>query len=224
MCRLMLFTFLFVLYARHNPGLSQAYMVACSAMPAIVPAAGEARMDLVESREAFVNQVFRTIVDSSFSTYLLVDNAYPCSFIRFEYDEWVKYALHEDVPIYVLNELAAKSFADRDTCTWRCDGLVHAICIGEEQVDSVLDPAVNGGNAGNAGVGANTGGRKSRVKILPERKTVFYFSRPLFTDDGNYAILDMDFRCDNRLCGIGSTCLFRKTDKGWRLAGRKQNW
>jgi len=59
------------------------------------------------SREAFVGAVAHVIVDNSFSRYYLSDQAYPCSLVKFDYDEWVKYALQEEVPIYILNEQAS---------------------------------------------------------------------------------------------------------------------
>jgi hypothetical protein len=180
------------------------------------------------SRESFVNQVFRTEVDSSFSTYRLAINAYPCSFVKFEYDEWVKYALREDVPIYVLNELAGKSFMDKAPSLWRPDSLFHAVCIDDEEADSVLDPdwfrPASLNTAALKPGRSNPAARKAWLRLPPEQRTVFYFSRPVFTADGEYAILDMDYHCDSRLCGMGSTCLFRRTVKGWRLAGRKLNW
>jgi hypothetical protein len=180
------------------------------------------------SAEAFVNQVFRTVVDSSFATYRLSINAYPCSFVKFEYDEWVKYALREEVPIYVLNELASKAFVDKAPCSWRPDSLAHAICIEEEKADSILDPywqrSVSSNPTGLKPGKLNAAAQKAWLRLPAELRTVFYFSRPVFTADGVYAILDMDYHCDNRLCGMGSTCLFRRTVSGWRLAGRKLNW
>ena len=194
----------------------------------VIPAQTLNSVRTVISKEAFINQIFRTVVDSSFTTYLLLVNAYPCSFVKFEYDEWVKYTLREEVPIYVLNELAGKSFADRSPCSWQPDLLTHAICINEEKVDSVLDPDWLNPSSLNAAAlkpgRPNPAALKAWLHLPPEQRIVFYFSRPLFTADGNYAILDMDYRCDNRLCGMGSTCLFRHTPTGWQLAGRKQNW
>jgi hypothetical protein len=155
----------------------------------------------VYSREEFLNQVFHTVVDSSLSRYYLFAEAMPCSFVKYNYEEWAKYSLQEDVPIYRLNELAEKSYHDRDLASWRQDSLLKAICVGTGASDSI--------------------GR------LPTRpNVVFYFSRPEFTNDGQYAIIDLGFHCGAH-CGRSATYLFRRTGSGqpaWKMIGRKLNW
>ena len=64
-------------------------------------ASGRAQQPL--SNEDFVNAVAGLVVDSSFSQYYLFSAANPCSFKKFDYDEWYKYGLQEDVPVYILN-------------------------------------------------------------------------------------------------------------------------
>src|SRR5579872_4714972 len=91
--------------------------------------------------EAFINQVFHTVVDSAFDRYYLDENARPCSFVKYDYDEWLKYDLQENVPIYTLNELARNSYFDRKTCTWQQDRLEKASCIDQQKIDSILNPA-----------------------------------------------------------------------------------
>src|ERR1700694_3379446 len=91
-------------------------------------------------KEVFVNQVFDMVVDSNFSAYYLAEQAYPCSFVKFDYDEWVKYGLQESVSIDVLNELAKKSYDDREPRHWQPDRLVKAFCVGEKKIDSILNP------------------------------------------------------------------------------------
>lgn len=182
----------------------------------------------IPSDEAFINQVFHTVVDSSFDRYYLDENARPCSFVKYDYDEWIKYDLQETVPIYTLNELAKNSYFDRKSCTWQQDQLLHASCIGRQKIDSILNPA------GDPRSDTSRLSRKQKKLIarkwaawgrLPvSDRTVFYFSRPVFTDDGQYAILDMDYRCDNRQCGEGSVCLFRRAGAGWKLIGKRVRW
>ena len=172
--------------------------------------AGQAQSRPV-SNEEFVSDVSRLVVDSSFSHYYLSVNAAPCSFKKFDYDEWYKYALKEDVPIYILNELAKKSYLDAAPRNWQPEKLLNAFCIDDEKANAIL--------AGPAKRQVkNTGG------IFNEDKVVFYFSRPVFTDDYQYAIVDMSFRCDSRQCGMGATFLFRQIDGKWKMAGRKLAW
>jgi hypothetical protein len=180
------------------------------------------------SDEDFINQIFHTVVDSIAGRYYLCDRAGPCSFVRYDYDEWIKYDLQETVPIYTLNELAKNSWSDRRSCTWQQDRLIDAACISEGKADSMLDP-VPGPRPDSITPSARQKraiARKwaawSRLPVVAH--TVYYFSRPAFTDDGQYAILDMDFRCDARECGQGATCLFRHTSSGWRLIGKRVRW
>jgi hypothetical protein len=195
---------------------------------AVNPVCAQSTPSAIPSREEFVNQVFHVFVDSSFSAYYLSADAAPCSFVKYNYDEWIKYALQEDVPIYLLNELAGKAYDDRRPGRWRQDSLAKARCIDEEQIGPRLDPAF--GLRSDTSMGDRKRQRAIRRRYaawnrLPaEQRTVFYFSRPAFTDDGQYAVLDMSYRCDNRQCGEGSTCLFRRMDSGWKLIGKRVRW
>jgi hypothetical protein len=164
------------------------------------------------SNEDFVNVVFRELVDSNFSTYYLSANAYPCSFKKFDYDEWYKYALKEDVPIYILNELAKNSFLDNSPRSWKQDKLIKAFCIDEEKIEALLVPGMQHEDR-------DTKNRKPR-----ETNLVFYFSRPVFTGDYQYAVIDLSFRCDNHLCGMGATFLFKQVNGKWSVVGRKIAW
>ncbi|HMH21182.1 MAG TPA: hypothetical protein VK563_05380 [Puia sp.] len=189
----------------------------------------------VDAAEGFVNQIFRTVVDSSFTKYYLSAEASPCRFVKFEYDEWVKYALQETVSMDILNALAEKSYNHRKTSSWRQEQLTGAICISGNQIDSILDPGFdlrqNKPSMGKtAGKIADNKPRLKKIihqrfekwsRLLPEQRTVFFFSKPLFTDDGQYAILDLDYRCDTQQCGVSATCLFRRAATGWKLIGRK---
>jgi hypothetical protein len=165
------------------------------------PESDTARPAAVFPREEFLNQVFRTVVDSSLSNYYLYAEAMPCSFVKYDYEEWAKYALQEDVPIYLLNELAEKCYHDRAPSSWRQDSLSKAVCLGAWASDSI-------------------------GRLPAQEKPVFYFSRPEFTDDGQYAIIDLGFQCGAH-CGRSATYLFRRTGAGqpvWKMIGRRLNW
>ncbi len=172
--------------------------------------AGHAQ-DQPPSAEAFVNAVRGLVVDSGFSHYYLLQTAAPCSFKKFDYDEWLKYALKEDVPVYILNELSKKSYSDTSPRNWQPGKLQQADCIDEESAKKILLPVLTRHAANN-------------YINHPESRTVFYFSRPAFTDDYQYAIIDMGYRCDNRQCGMGTTFLFKQVKGSWQLAGKKMAW
>ncbi|MEO5591388.1 MAG: hypothetical protein ABIR15_20725 [Chitinophagaceae bacterium] len=172
--------------------------------------AGQAQ-NIPVSNEDFVNSISRLVVDSSFSHYYLSGNAAPCSFKKFDYDEWYKYGLTEDVPIYILNELAKKSFLDAAPHNWQQEELLKAFCIDEEKAKLLLKPPLKRH-------------AKNQHLTIDADKIVYYFSRPEFTDDYQYAIIDMSFRCDDRQCGMGATFLFKQVNGKWIVAGKKILW
>ncbi len=59
------------------------------------------------SNEDFVNTIFPLVGDSSATHYYLFSDAHACSFKKYDYDEWYKYALNEAVPVYILDEIDA---------------------------------------------------------------------------------------------------------------------
>ena len=62
------------------------------------------------SNEDFINTIFPLVGDSNATHYYLFSDAHACSFKKYDYDEWYKYALNEDVPIYILEELGKEIF------------------------------------------------------------------------------------------------------------------
>jgi hypothetical protein len=148
------------------------------------------------SKEDFLNAVFPILVNAKSSKCYLIEEARPCSFIKFDYDEWVKYGLKEDIPLYVLNQLAKAVYDHHRSEKWRQQLLPQAICIDEKEAST----------------------------ILASQKGVFSFSNPAFTENGEYAAIDMSFRCDSRQGGMGATYLFKHDSNGWKLVGRKVSW
>ena len=133
----------------------------------------------------------------------------------------------ETVPFGILNELAKNSYQDRKPLSWEDGKLIKAACTSMTRADSIL-ARLTGGVADSLS-------RRRKKAILrqqgkdwsrlpPEEKEVFYFSRPVFTDDNSYAIIDLSYRCDTRECGMGATYLFRQTSAGWKLVGRMLRW
>jgi hypothetical protein len=156
------------------------------------------------SPEKFVNSIFPIVVDSTLPHYFLIAGADTCRFVKFDYNEWADHHLLEPVPISILNELAGKVYLSRIRYLWRGDSLKKAICITRRQADSILylNPPNGDGTS---------------------KRLVFSFSLPQFTDDGKYAVIDLNMVCGGR-CGLGSTYIFRRTDNGWKMVGVYRNW
>jgi hypothetical protein len=175
------------------------------------------------SGEAFINQVLHVLVDSSFNRYYLLGQADPCSFIKYDYDEWLKYNLQENVPIYILNELAKKCYEDQAPCSWEQDSLTRARCITYRQYDSLIHP-FNDLRWNNA---LTKRQRKAALRqrykewehLPAEEKKVYFFSKPEFTDDGQYAVIDVFWSCDTENA-LALTYLFRHTSSGWKMIGK----
>jgi hypothetical protein len=175
------------------------------------------------SKESFVNQVSGLVVDSSFSKYYLSSQANPCRFKHFDYGELIKYGLRESVTLGILNELSRHVYEDTADLNWVPGKIDRAICVGSDQILSILDPT-----RGPRYDPSLTEREKQRAikKLLSEwdrepqeEKLVYYFSRPEFTDDGQYAVIDLDFRCDEHQCGSFATYFFRQDRGKWKAIG-----
>ncbi|MDO6429193.1 hypothetical protein Q4E93_01250 [Flavitalea sp. BT771] len=172
------------------------------------------------SPEDFVNQVFHMIVDSSFSKYYLVERADSCRFEKYDYDEWTKYYLKEPVSLAVMNELAQKVYLSHIKYDWRQDQLKKAVCITARKGDSLFtisNPALTARSTGKRKI------LRQWQELPAEERTLFSFSLPHFTDDGQYAVIDLNFIC-GIACGTGFTFLFRHASGGWKLIGKYANW
>ena len=175
------------------------------------------------SKEVFVNEISHIVVDSSFSCFYLWQTARPCRFKKFDYEQLIKYALKEMVPLPVLNELAMHVLEDSLEVRWQQPELSRARCIGEEQIRDILNPGWKARYIYNPD-------RKQKKRAIkkamadweekpPEEKMVFFFSKPVFTNDMQYAVIDLDLRCDTHECGRLSTCFFRRSQDHWVLVG-----
>src|SRR5579864_5930054 len=136
--------------------------------------------------EEFVSAIYPTVVDSSFKHYYLVMGTDSCRFLKYDYDEWIKYHLKEPLSFNILNELSEKVYLSRYPYFWKQARLPRAICITRKQADSL---------------------------IQDKKDIVFSFSLPQFTDDGQYAVIDLNLIC-GPVCGQGVTCIFRLTASG----------
>jgi hypothetical protein len=156
------------------------------------------------SPERFVNSIFPRVVDSAQSHYFLVVGADSCRFVKYNYDDWADYHLAEPVSISILNELAKKVYLSGYHYLWKQDSLTKAICVTRRQADSILYLNPPGGAA-------------------TSDHYVFSFSVPQFTDDGNYAVIDLNMICGGA-CGVGATYLFHLYPSGWKVVGEYTNW
>ncbi len=160
----------------------------------------------IPSPEEFVNAVYTTIVDSTFGHYYLLVGTDSCRFLKYNYDDWIQYHLKEPLPFNIMNELSEKVYLSRYPYFWKQQHLDKAICITRKQADSILalNPTFNHQPSSN--------------------NVIFSFSLPQFTDDGQFAVIDLNLVC-GQVCGFGYTCIYRLTTTGeWKLVGQYTNW
>ena len=174
------------------------------------------------SPEEFLNAVFTTVVDSSFGHYYLVAGTDSCRFLKYNYDEWIKYHLKEPLTLNTLNELSEKVYLSRYPYFWKEPHLQKAILITRKQADSIL-----GSHAplpANAPSKVKRKWRRNLEQLPAWQLNVYSFSLPQFTDDGQYAVIDLNTIC-GATCGKGLTCIYRLTATGeWKLVGQYTNW
>jgi len=180
------------------------------------------------SKENFVNEISSLVIDSSFSGYYLLEEANPCNFKRFDYDEWVKYGLQQSVPFLELNELSYNASLDTTRDLWIARNLSRAICISPRQAQVLLDPARE--IKEDSTLSASQKKKRIRkimedwVKKPLEQRVVYYISKPAYTNDHHFAVVNVVYRCDDRGCGLGATYLFSQGDGGWTIAGKLVSW
>src|SRR5258708_29860665 len=149
------------------------------------------------SPEEFINAVFHTFVYTSFSRYYLITGADTCRFVKYDYDEWTKYYLHESVPILILNQLAEKAYLSRYPYFWKQERLQKAVCITPQKADSVFslaNPALEVQRKRHP-KRASPRAMKQQQQLPAQEQTVFSFSLPQFTHDGQYAVVDLNIIC-----------------------------
>ncbi len=167
--------------------------------------------EITQNREDFINAICSNVVDSGFTHYYLAEMAYPCSFKKFDYEEWYKYGLKQDIPFGSLTELSKQIWEDSSRYTWQQSKLQRAICVNEKRQKEIL--------SARELIKSRHLKRKNATEGF-----VFFFSKPAFTNDQQYAVIDMGFRCDDHQCGMGATFLFKKENSHWILAGKRQIW
>ena len=172
--------------------------------------------------EEFLDSVVATVVPGSFEHYYLVAGTDSCRFLKYSYDEWFKYALKEPLAFNILNELSEKVYLSRYPYFWKQPHLQKAILITRKQADSITSSQI--GYPRNASKRFIRKWRR-HLKHLPAwQHYVYSFSLPQFTDDGQFAVIDLNFIC-GVACGEGFTCIYRLTTTGkWILVGRYTNW
>lgn len=149
-----------------------------------------------EPKEQFINSVYLTFVDSSFTQYYLTDN---CSKLILSSAK-IKVDFAHFCPDSIFQQIYLKSEVDTLTETWQCNNLTKSKCISSDLVYTFVQD-----------------------KTLLQEKKVYTFSKPIFSDNCEYAVIEMSYFCGPK-CAYGCTVLFKKVNGRWTKLTETNCW
>jgi hypothetical protein len=196
--------------------------------PAIWPHPGDTYSPVfpIPAKEAFLNEILPLVVDSSFTCYYMGADAGRCEFVKYNIDEWEKYGLEEQISIVTLNELSEKCYRDSIPSTWQQDSLLKADCIDGQTAWLIMHPTARLTSETPGRGPARKAYRQLRrewAKQPRQEHMVYWFSKPEFTDDGQYAVMTAYNDCGNG-CASSFIYLFRHGAAGWKRIGSMLDW
>jgi hypothetical protein len=175
---------------------------------------------LAQTKEDFLNSVYKAKVDSSFTKYYLYSNCHPILLNKYDSINVVK-DLSAFAPIKIISELIAKSKIDNGSLAWDCEKLEKANCI--KSTSDILPDGyfITSNPKWNASkkrkeeekqIAKQKGAFKQRSK---QEKIIYSFSRPIFDEKIEYALIEMWSYCGNT-CAQGCIVLFMRKANHWQ--------
>ena len=179
-----------------------------------------------QRKEDIINKVLSETVSTSSSYYFLYEDAYPQKFSDKDRQE-----LHghfdASVDPAVLDELFRNSMTDTVPYGWNCDRLPRSRCLSADKITSYVFPAPV------LQLDSTWSTRKMRKEAdkqleeyflkrreLPiEKRTAFYFSRPVLSSSGEYALVQLG-SATGETYGHWCIYLFRKSGQSWERIGK----
>jgi hypothetical protein len=155
-----------------------------------------------ETREQFVNAVRHVIVNNPDAGYYLLHDCRPLSLHGSDVVPGRALNSGKFLPDSVIYQLNTYAASDTSAATWNCGALVHVRCISRDSIRFIIDPA-NG--------------------LRGQDHTVYTFSRPVFDNKREYAMIRMSYICGN-LCGKGCLYIFKKENGIWRYLAESDCW
>lgn len=174
-----------------------------------------------QDKEAFVNEVFRNFVASSFSYYYLDSSADNINFYRIHYREQIKKSILRIVPEEYLNDIFMKMEMDTNLLYWDYNLLKNARkALNEDDILQLFT---------TVRYSKNYRSKRKREKIAVKQieyqrkvhnakpiqeRQIYHFSRPIFSKDDQYAIINFSVVCGST-CGGGCLYVFKKISGKW---------
>jgi hypothetical protein len=172
-------------------------------------------------KETVVDEVYRSFIDSTFTSYYLMENCAPLKLSKDDLNQ-VKVPSKNAIPPYSLEEIRAKAAVDTLPLKWTQAALANVIkCLGAEEANTVLGKQFADSSSAKKKEAEDE--RKSWIAQTQMGKTVYTFSRPIFDKKGQYALINMKWQ-NGAITQTGWVTNFRsclcvlKSIKGhWRL-------
>ncbi len=170
-------------------------------------------------KEQFLKSISNVIVDSTFSKYYLFADCYQLLFSNHKKNLIVK-DFSEHISIELIDELIGKANKDTVNLTWDCNMLNKANCVITSEGIFLTNYFV--GTNGkwsekkqNRKIDRQIKKQKEKHDKKPlQEKVIYNFSRPIFDNKNETAIIEMRSVCGNT-CGFGCIYLFKKKNGIW---------
>ena len=173
------------------------------------------------SKEAFINEIHLSFVDSSSSSYYLSEKCSNLHIGRYDTSRLID-GFREYITDYVLAQLIQKAISDTSKQMWNSDLLIKAQCIDDRTADTILKSYFTATTKSKWSkrkqdriVNKQVEEQRKKWKSLPiQERTVYYFSRPIFDDNNQFAIISLWSSCGST-CGYGCIFLFKFINQRW---------
>ncbi len=169
------------------------------------------------TKENFVNEMYHTIVDSSFRYYYLHANA-PAIYWHYEKNELMaKLAVYDSAKNPAKSELL-ESLALYDSTIKQISGSILEELYDKANADTITEhwdyTQLNKARKISLDI-KNKMKLRDKHLLLEEEKNIFFFSKPIFNKSKEYAIISMERYCGN-ICAYRCIYLLRKITGKWK--------
>jgi hypothetical protein len=146
-------------------------------------------------KEIFLNDVYQNYVDVNFTQYYLANQAYRYCY-SYQDTFNIKSEFGRILPKKILQQLITNAWNDTLTENWDCSSLSKAICISEDSASEILKgpcPIIyakwSKRKKEKVIKRQELAFRKQWNRIAPEKRVVFYFTKPIFDSSFQYALI-----------------------------------
>jgi hypothetical protein len=175
-------------------------------------------------KESFVNQIYKTLVDTSFPYYQLSNDAFKLT----KNDIDLSTHLFPDLN---LNEIIKNYSVDTLQQFWDTKRLTKAKEVDKDSIGILTGTTLRIYSLNSWSKRRKRKEEQKQIRQQNEQrekmplydKRVYFFSRPVFDNKKEYAIISMSYGC-GLTCGHGCTYIFRRINEQWTLVFTPSCW